>query len=289
MEAPKIPGLVVELHQDSLLAPQLAVANRSGQTLEIFDEDGRAFLRIGPQDTRADVAAEAFHRTRISGGATPPAGTLSRQPRWRTVSRTAEYGWFDSRIATGPIEIPRAISAMTHDMPFGEWEIPLQLGSKRMKLRGYFVYTPPSQGVIRSVLLSPTEPAPGIQVQLAPGAVPAVMLSNSSALPVTVLDSRGEPYLRISSKGVQARLDSPDWLRSRTDPQFEGTGWHAVSSARSYVWFEHRAQYTGPAISSGPTRRFGDWRVPLLVGDRVLELRGAYEWVATPQRPKPQR
>lgn len=278
MQAPQIPGVLIELHQDSLLAPQLAIANRSGRPLEILDDDGRAFLRIGPSDAQADVAAAAFHASRISGGATPPPRTLSDTPRWRRVSRTAEYGWFDPRIATGPVEIPRAIYGMGREMPFGEWNIPLRLGNETLTLRGYFVYTPPAAGVVRSVLTATLPEASGIRVQLTPGATPALMLENKGKQVVSVLDSTGNAFLRISAAGVEARLDSPAWRASRADGQTEGQGWQRISSAPLHIWFDPRARYAGPPVS-GSARRFGEWRIPLMIGSQPAELCGVYEWL----------
>ena len=279
MQPVQIPGVVVQLHQDSLLAPQLVVTNRSGKLLEVLDDDGRAFLRFGKDKVEGDGAATEFHRARISGGASAPKGTLSRMPRWHALNREPSYGWFDSRIATGPIEIPYAVLALGREMPFGEWEIPLRLDGEKQRLRGHFVYTPPPRGAIRSRLSGPSTLAPGIEVQLAPGSVPALMLSNRSAQTVTVLDRRGQPLLRLAPTGTTANLDSPDWPLAGAGQAVSGRGWQSVSKSRSHVWLEARARYTGPRPEATQVQRLNDWSVPLLIGERRIELRGYNEWL----------
>lgn len=286
MQAPKLEGVIVELHQDAPFAPQLVMANHSGKLLEILDDDGRAFLRISPRGAEGDLAAEAFHRSRISGGDAVAKDKLSGKPRWRQLSAEPSYGWFDPRIATGPIEIPAGVRNAGGEMPFGEWSIPLRLGGENKALAGYFVYLPPAQGRVVSVLVSPMQLAPGISVQLAPGSVPAIMLTNKTAQEVSVLDSTGQPFLRIGPKGTLARLDSPDWRAANADAPREGRGWQTVSKARNYVWLEPRARYSDPAPAQTQPARLGEWTVPLVVAGAPLALRGAWDWQPAPKASK---
>ena len=72
---PAIEGLVVELHQD-YFSPQLAVANRTGQPLEILDDEGRAFLRIGERQT----TLEGINRWVTTKPTPRPAESRSRSP-----------------------------------------------------------------------------------------------------------------------------------------------------------------------------------------------------------------
>jgi len=287
---PQTAGVVVELHQDAL-APQLVIENRSGKLLEILDAEGRAFLRIGAREAEADVATAAFHHSRISGGAAPPAGTLSKTPRWRTVNREPSYGWFDPRIAIEQLEIPYAIKVTGQStgqaLPFAEWQIPARLGGEPMTLHGRFVHTPPPRGTVQTRLLIPAELTPGVHVELATGETPAILLRNSGTQPVSVLDSRGKPFLRITADGTYARPDSPDWPAANTGRTVSGSGWQRVSASRTLVWLEPRARYAGPPPANSSNSRLGDWSVPILVGKQRLELRGTHEWIPAPENPGP--
>lgn len=282
---PQLSGIVVELHQDAL-APQLVVANHSGKLLEILDAEGRAFLRIDGRQAQADVAAAAFHLSRISGGAAPPPGTIAVTPRWRVVNREPSYGWFDPRIAVAHLEIPFAVQVTGQStgqaVPFGQWSIPARLGGEPVTLSGVFVHLPPSRGAVQTVLLSPGQIAPGVSVQLATGAMPAILLKNSGRDIVSVLDSRGQPFLRIAADGTYARLDSPDWSAANTGPAVTGTGWRRISKSRTHVWREPRARYAGAPPKNGGSSRLGVWSVPILVGQQRIELRGAHDWITAP-------
>lgn len=289
LKAPELPGVVVELHQD-MLAPQLVVENRSGKVLEILDAQQRPFLRIGPTESTADVAALAFHLSRISGGAVPPPGTLAETARWRTVNRAPSYGWFDPRIAVAALEIPAGIVAAGREhgqaLPFGEWQIPVRLGEQRAAIAGFFVHTPVPKGGVRTVLL----PVPGlgqdIQVQLAPGRIPALQIINRGKETVSVLDAEARPFLRIGPQGTWGNLDSPALRQAASGPLPKGAGWQRISAAANYVWLESRAAYSGRLPMEGAARRVGEWQVPLRIGQREVLLRGTHEWL--PALPAPQ-
>lgn len=279
MAALRAQGVVVEIHQD-FLAPQLVVSNRSGKRLEILDDDGRAFLRIGPQKAEADIATEAFHQSRLSGGATAPKGVLSATPRWRTVNQEPSFGWFDPRIATGALDIPYAVRSIGTEMPFGEWRIPARLGVDAIELRGVFTYTPPLTGAAIAKLVESGPIAMGVQVQLSPGPVPAVFLRNSGAQTVAVLDAGGKPFLKIGKDGVWADTSSPAWRASGNAANLAPTGWQQISKSNSHSWLEPRAAWSGTLPAAlPPAGLLNEWSIPLLVGDERKTLRGINQWV----------
>lgn len=284
----QVDGLIVELHQD-LLAPQLVVSNHSGQALEILDDKARAFLRIGPRIAEGDFAAEAYHLSRVSGGADARRNTLSGKPRWAQLNVESSYGWFDPRIATGPLKIPHAIEQIGEEMPFAEWRIPARLGDKAIEFRGVFVYTPLPKGVALPVLIAGAVPAPGVLVQLSPGPTPAFFLRNDSQQTVAVLDTADRPFIKIGPDGVWADTGSPAWVASGANATMGRKGWQRISKARSHSWLDSRAAWRGalpkPVPASG---RLGEWRIPLQIGAQRVELQGAYQWV-TQRAPPPPR
>lgn len=282
----KVEGLTVEIHQD-LFAPQLVVSNRSGKTLEIADEAGRAFLRIGPGAAEADLAAKAFHLSRVAGGGDVHPNTLSKTPRWLPIAKEPAYGWFDARISTASIDIPYAVKQIGKEMPFAEWRIPARLGEQAIELRGVFTYVPPTTGVAMAVMQSPNVIAPGVLVQMVPGTVPAFFLSNSGPQTVAVLDDAGKPFLKIEPKGVWADIGSPSWRAASTTPVPEGKGWRQVSKARSITWREPRAAWGGKLPKTMPASgELNQWRVPLAIGSGKAELRGINRWLESKPPPR---
>jgi len=282
LAAIKTPGLTVELHQD-LFSPQLVVANRTGKLLEILDDEGRVFLRIGPQAAEGDLAAKAFHLSRVSGGGNAHANTLSNTPRWKPIAATPEYGWFDARLQTATLDVPYAIRQIGEEMAFQQWRIPARLGGEPLELRGVFTFTPPPKGVAMATLLNAGALPAGVSVQLSPGPVPALFLRNASAQTVAVLDAEGRPYLKIGRGGVWADVGSAGWRAASSLPQPAGQrGWQQVSKASSFTWLEPRAAWQGrlptPLPASG---RLNEWQVPLQIGEsQRLVLRGANQWIA---------
>ncbi len=276
----RIEGIVVEVHQD-LLAPQLAVSNRTGKVLEILDDEGRAFLRIGPTLAEADYATEAYHLSRIAGGGDAKRNTLSATPRWARVNVEPSYGWFDYRIATAPLQIPYAIEQIGEEIPFGDWKIPARLDGKPIEIRGVFLFTPPPKGVAVARFTGSVQPAPGVVAQLSPGPTPAVFLRNTSAQTVAVLDARDRPFLKIGKDGVWADTGNAAWRASGANVKTGETGWKRISKANSHTWLESRAAWRGKLPKPLPANGLlNQWSLPLLVGDVRVTLTGMNQWVS---------
>lgn len=279
-----VPGLTVELHQD-YIAPQLVVGNRTGKRLEILDEQGRVFLRIGPTHAEGDIQAEAFHRSRGTAGADVRPGMLSPQPRWQRVNAEPAYGWFDPRIATEPLEIPYAIQALPGATPFGDWRIAARLDGKPLELRGIFLHVPLPKGSARARLTSPAQPAPGVQVSVAPSQPPSVFINNRSKAPLEVLDAKGQAFLRIGLDGVWADAGSAAFKAANPDQPVKGKGWVQLNTGSSHAWLESRAGWRGAVPEAGGL--LNQWTVPLRHAGKSLDLRGVNEWVPLPSVPKP--
>ena len=284
LDAPRMPGVTVELHQDHF-APQLVLSNRSGQVLEILDEQGRAFVRIGPQGVSADHAADAFYKTLTPVGMRSPPGALSATPRWKMVAKEPAYGWFDARLAYAEMEIPPALLTATQVTPLGGWRIPVRLGGKPMAFTGRFLYQPAPTGTATAVLRSPAALAPGLQITLIPGAVPAFLLHNRSSQTVQVLDPQGRPFIRVGADGAWADFSHPMTRRavSRTGAD---TGWLRLSADPVLTWLDDRAAWPGPAPKAGEPA-IKSWALPLRWGSKPLGVQGETRWQALPPQAPP--
>ncbi len=274
----RLPGLTVQLHQD-YIAPQIVVGNQSGKLLEILDEKGRVFLRIGPKQAQGDVRAEAFHRSRGTAGADLRPGMISATPKWQQINAEAAYGWFDPRIATEYLEIPKAILALDGETPFGEWRVAARFDGKPVQFRGVFLHVPLPKGSARARLVSPTEPAPGVQVSVAPSRPPSIFINNRSPQKLEVLDARGEAFLRIGLDGVWARADSAAFKAANPEQAVQGRGWVKLNAGSSHAWLDGRAGWAGRPTGAQQAGKLNDWTLPLTLGGKPLDLRGVNEWV----------
>lgn len=274
----RIPELTVQLHQD-YIAPQIVVGNQTGKLLEILDEQGRVYLRIGPGNAEGDVQAEAFHRSRGTAGADLRPGMVSATPRWQQISAEAAYGWFDPRIATEYLEIPQAVLALPGETPFGEWKIAARLGGKPLTLRGVFLHVPIPKGSARATLTSSGTPAPDVQVSVSPSRPPTVFINNRSPQALEVLDASGEAFLRIGLKGVWGRVDSAAFKAANPEQSLPGKGWVKLNAGSSHAWLDARASWPGKPAANQKEGVLNTWTLPVTLGGKPLDLRGVNEWV----------
>jgi len=278
----------VTIQLQHTLGDQLLVENRTRTPLEVLDERGVAFLRIGPGGAEANLTAPAWYQTvSVEKRLVPAEAHAGAVPVWRRVSVDPAWGWFDRRLHSAPDEAATAS---------GRWTIPLRFGGVPVALHGGFQPAPPARGVFVPRMTSSEEPFPGVRVQLMKGRVPALYLENTGDEPVIVLGAAGEPFLRIGPEGTSANVRSPTWQRTgkaevtTTAPAVDAKAapeWRTQSATRSYAWIEFRAappgvEPRGPAGAGKIVRR---WEVPLRHGATQTVVAGEVEWVPTAEAP----
>lgn len=282
---PELSELRVQLR--NTLAPQLLVGNPTGKVLVVEDEEGRPFLRIGPDNAQGDLGAAAFHRTNtlMAPGAIP-AGA-SENPRWAVVETTPNWGWFDLRLRTAGIEVPHQVVDDGESASIGRWSIPVRLGQTASEISGHYEYRPAAAGIIQARVADLGALEGQALVRTLPGSSrPGLFLSYHGDSPLTVMGEQDEPFLRISQQGVEANRHSPTWasVAPAGAPSFVGTdkaaatNWAQVSSSRSYGWIEPRAGYSGQPENPSRPGVVKRWQIPIHVGDEKSRIRGETEW-----------
>jgi hypothetical protein len=135
-------------------------------------------------------------------------------------------------------------------------------------------------------LTSPPEIAPGVRVRLLPGRVPGLLLENSSAHPLLVFGTEGEPFLRIGPRGVEANLHSRAWWDSgrasgrRSEARIDASAapeWHRVAIAPRFSWIEPRIRARSTiGLGTGPDT--AAWEVPMQIGGEQVRVQGKVNW-----------
>jgi hypothetical protein len=273
----------------STLAPQMLVTNRTGQTLEILDSRGTPVIRIGPDRTWVSASAPAYYSehpmrepmkdTMSDQLRDPQNAAASKAPRWVLASREPSWGWFDPRIQTDATQKP------------ANWHIDMRLGADPVVVSGQFRARPVSNGYWMPAILTPHEIAPRVEVAIIPGVVPAVTIENGGHEPVTVIGSRGEPFLRIGPDGVFANAMSPTWMQSGRAPETTSpialsndrniVKWTKISPGSRYTWLEWRARCANDRHDRTPMR----WQIPLLIDNKSLPIRGETKWITLTPHP----
>jgi hypothetical protein len=296
---PRLAGITVQLVRT--LDNEVIVENRTGAVLEVLDEAGTPFLRLGPAGAEANLAAAAWYRTASAGEAAIPERARSggAAPEWVRVSTTPAWGWFDRRLRRDPPASPppgRAPSTPREGVA-ERWRIPMRLAGAPVTLGGHFRVASPVGGRFEARLTSGDSPLPGVRVSLVGGRVPALYLENTSDEEVVVLGDAGEPFLGIGPSGTRANVQSPTWRHSGkaavtlapvpVDPATEPV-WQLAAPVPRYAWIEFRA---GAPVNApaGATRRgvVRRWRVPLRRGRARAEVRGVVEWIPRIAAPIP--
>jgi len=282
---PALSALRVQLR--TTLAPQLLVANPTRKPLTIEDETGRAFLRIGPEQTEADLGAAAFHRTNtvMAPGAFPQEA--SGDQRWQVVEATSNWGWFDLRLRADSVDVSHQIADAGKRATVARWSIPVTLGDTRSAIVGRFEYVPAPRGIAQARVTDTGALQGQALVRAMPGSSnPGLFLSYRGEQSVTVMGLQGEPFLRFSERGVDANRHSPTWARVAPAgaPAFIDNGdeaeaaWAQVSTTRSYGWIEPRLAYADTPGNAEHSQVVKRWQIPVHVDGADSAIGGVTEW-----------
>jgi hypothetical protein len=269
---------------------QISLTVTSAADVSVLDDDDRAFLRIVRSGVDGDYGAPAWYTSAIapnaSGVVRLPDGIGSGSaPDWRPVSRARAWAWFDPRISAGSGAVSPDMVAKAVPVRLRDFDIPLLVGDTPAHIKGYLEFEPPRGRYVHR-LLSPTRPAPGVEIGLLAGqAVPTLTVRNDAADPVTVLGADGEPFLRVGVN-VEANLASPSWVqvgralgrtpRAVADPTAQPQ-WDQISEGHLLSWadFRSRPPDTEPAAATAHAVEVRRWTIPVRIGAQPMEIKGA--------------
>jgi hypothetical protein len=148
-----------------------------------------------------------------------------------------------------------------------------------------------------TVLDAVTPRVPGLTVKVTDLGT-KVEVTNDRASEVTVLGYSGEPYLRVSRRGVYENTRSPATYLNRSttitssppkraDPKAAPV-WRKVSSGDTARWHDHRAHYMGtsdpPAVARDPGQRrvIDRFRIPMRTDGHDVVAAGRIVYVPPP-------
>jgi hypothetical protein len=301
--APELAGVRAQVQRT--VAQQLVVENTTDRVLEVLDERGTPFVRIGPDGVEGNLASPAWYRGYAPEGRVPPdllqriARGEAPEARWVRARREPTWGWFDARLAAD------SHGADAHGPR--RFEVPVRIGGVASALRGQFVPVPTRTGTLAARLLSPGDLAPGVRIALVPGRVASFLLQSDAQEPVTVLGRDGEPFVRLSPAGVEANLHSATFadaarLRGGASLALEPDAdapprWERLTSTPSYGWVDLRTAYPEADVPEKVARggkpvELLRWAVPVRIGAAddapVVRIEGVTEWkpfAAGPAKP----
>jgi hypothetical protein len=277
-----LSGMKVEVYKT--VAQQLAIENDSEHTVEVLDDHGVPFIRVGPAGAEGNTAVPAWYLALSPGAVVPAKVEQGRPAKWRRIRAESVVTWFDKRLDPALVRLAPELMTKGEPADVGRWEIPLRVDGRPVTLAGRFRYEPPA-GAYQWRLTSPRTVAPGVDVTLLPGPSPGLMLRNASDRVVQVYGEAGEQFLRIGPGGVDANLNSPTWWRSarstsQSPPSLDAGApprWVKVGTTPRFSWVDPRAARPDTVPDAGSART---WQVPLLIGEQRTHISGVGSWRA---------
>ena len=283
-------------------AAQVAVSNRTRETLEILSADGEPFLRIGPRGVEGNIASPAWYASGNPDGRGRPDVRPGARPRWRLVSRRPEWAYFEHRLHPREVAIPREALAERRPVKLRSFAVPFRHGGRPGEVRGRIEFRPVLGTVVPRVL-SGAAPLAGVSVAALPDELPGMLLQNASPRTVTVMGGDEEPFARVGPRGVELNLRSPVAAQNlrplgersavAVDPRARPV-WRRVGSQPSLSWIEPRARYApeqppDEVVRSTEPVRLRAWEIPLVAGTRRVTVRGTTDWVPTDAAGRPRQ
>jgi hypothetical protein len=131
----------------------------------------------------------------------------------------------------------------------------------------------------------------------------SVTLVNRTGKTVTVLGYAGEPYLRVTSDGVDENVNSLSAALNtvagqtsapRTSVGSRPTEWHHLTDGSTVTWRDYRTHWASrqrpPIVAADPEHphQVFDWAMRLTVADQPVLVRGAVRWTGAPRFSRPQ-
>jgi hypothetical protein len=151
---PKVAGVDVQVlnYDDRLL-----LVNKTGREVEVRGYDGEPYFRI-----RADGTVEVNKRSpsyylnldRFGNVKVPPDARNGAPPRWALVDKTGRFEWHDHRIHYMSKSLPNQVTDKGKRTKVFDWKVPLDVGGRRVQIRGDLYWVPSPGGLPRGALLA---------------------------------------------------------------------------------------------------------------------------------------
>jgi hypothetical protein len=283
---PALPADVV-VQVRTGVSEQMLVANPEQHVLSVLDPDGTAFLQVSRAGVFGNVTDPFFSATLNPPEVPPrpPAGARAgAKPRWVRLSAGDEFGWFEPRLH------PATPGTEPNGPVVSQWTVRMRWGSRPVAVTG----TLDREAVTGTFVADPGPRRDDLQVTVAQGRVPALLLVAPPGRTVVVVGLDGKDFLRLDATGARANTESRSF-RDNVDftDQAEGKhGWIKVGEPGRVRWLDTRLQYSAdrpPLVveREHKTAELGRWTIPLRVDGISTQLAGTISWL--PNNTLPQR
>jgi hypothetical protein len=141
-ESRPVAGLEVEKVLGRTV-PTLALDNQTGQSVTILGRAGEPFARLNGEFVEANLASPTWVEVSQSLRVVPTVkADASAPPQWRRISEGPRWSWPDFRSRPPDSELPPTTLAKGGTVVVKRWEVPLEVGSRRIEIRGITEFVP---------------------------------------------------------------------------------------------------------------------------------------------------
>jgi hypothetical protein len=271
------PDVVVQVRTG--VSEQMLVANPEAKVLSVLDPAGAPFLQVSQAGVFGNVT-DPFFSTTLNPPGVPPVLPAGARPgadaHWVRLSASDAFGWFEPRLhpATPGTEPAGAVVS--------SWTVGLRWGALPVMVSGTL-----QRQAVTGTFVADVEPArDGLQVTVAQGRVPALLLVVPPGRTVVVVGVDGVDFLRLDATGAWANPASQSF-RDNVDftDQAEGrTQWVRVGDPGRIRWLDTRLQYSAdrpPAVVAreNKTAQLARWAIPVRVDGAPARLAGTINWL----------
>lgn len=131
-----VPGLLVGRLQGPV-APSLTLENRTGQTVTVVGAAGEPMVRMHGSAIEANLLSPGWVPIGQTMGSTPSiAPDPAAAPRWQLTFEGSRWSWPDYRSRPPDADLPPLSLSKGGTVTVKRWEIPIDVGSKRIVVRG---------------------------------------------------------------------------------------------------------------------------------------------------------
>jgi hypothetical protein len=137
-----VAGLEVEAVPGRMV-PTLTLGNKTGETITILGRDGEPFARLTGEFVEANLASPTWVEVSQSFRVVPTVkADASVPPQWQQISQGPMWSWPDYRSRPPDTELPPTTLAKGGSVVVKRWAVPLEVGSRRLEIRGITEFVP---------------------------------------------------------------------------------------------------------------------------------------------------
>jgi hypothetical protein len=123
--------------------PTLTLDNQTGETVTILGRNGEPFARLGEEFVEANLASPTWVEVGQSLEIVPTVeADASAPPRWKRILEGPRWSWSDYRSRPPDTELPPTTLAKGGSVVVKRWAVPLEVGSRRLHVRGITEFVP---------------------------------------------------------------------------------------------------------------------------------------------------